>query len=236
MNWTDAVKAALQRYSTTHATIQIDRTAFLREQLPQIVHDTSSTGKTPHQTVSRVLQELRDAGALYFSSSGKYVLNGIQLDVVAEDAPEDVLENAARHGGLTLKDVAVSDAVGEIRIRRGVGALRSATLANYQHRCALCDICEASLLVTSHIARWADRPEARGLLANTICFCSLHDRLFEHGFFTLSEAYRVVCRPNIASRSISTWLTTCTTPFAVPQVLPAPLYLKEHQERTGLRC
>lgn len=234
MNWDDAVKTALQRYARRHATVQIDRGKFLEEEQARLVQLTGSIGKTPNQTVSRVLQELRDDGFLFFSSAGKYVLNNMKLDVLAEEAPDDVLDNAAIHGDLLLKDVDVSDTLGSSRIRRGVNALRRATLSNYRHTCALCDIRENSLLVTSHIARWADRPEARGRLENTICFCSLHDSLFEHGFFSLGDSLQIVLRPNIQSRSISTWLTACTHEFNLPPVLPSTTYLKEHRERVGL--
>ena len=33
----------------------------------------------------------------------------------------------------------------------------------------------------------ADKPMARGLLSNTICFCSMHDKLFEYGYFYFDE-------------------------------------------------
>jgi len=52
-----------------------------------------------------------------------------------------------------------------------MNALRKKTLANYRESCALCDVNDKGLLVSSHIARWADQPEARGLLSNTICLC-----------------------------------------------------------------
>ena len=223
MNWKEAVKLVLKRHALKHATVQIDRRQFLEEEQIEIVNLTNSTGKTPGQTVSRVLQELRDEGFLFFSSAGKYVLTDMKFDVVTEDAPEDVLENAVSRGGLILRDVNVSDELGTIRIRRGINALRRATLSNYRHTCAICDIQAKSLLVTSHIARWADRPEARGLLANTICFCSLHDSLFEHGFFSLSDDLQLMLRPGIESRSISTWLTTCTRKFSLPLVSDTPI-------------
>lgn len=234
MNWKDAVKDALRHYAQRHSTIQIDRSKFLEQELARVVQLTNSVGKTPHQTVSRVLQELRDEGHLFFSSAGKYVLNGASLDVLTEDAPEDVLENAAAHGGLLLRDVDVADAQAASRIRRGIRALRCATLANYGHTCALCDVRDESLLVTSHIARWADRPEARGLLSNTICFCRLHDALFEHGFFSLGDDLDVVLRPHIDSQSVILWLTTCTQPFRRPPIPPSKLYAREHRSRSGL--
>ena len=175
--WRQAVLEALGRYSKRHVSTQVDRRKLLQEEQDRIVQRAKSVGKTPGQTISRVLQELRDEKLLFFSKSGCYVLNNATLDLAIEDAPLDVVENAVANGKLLLRDVKTSDRVGSSRVRQGVDVLRRATLANYQHRCALCDIQERSLLVTSHIARWADRPEARGLLSNTICFCSFHDRL-----------------------------------------------------------
>ena len=159
--WKDAVKNALTQYSQRHATSQVDRAKFLEEEQARIIFRTKSSGKTPGQTISRVFQELRDEGFLFFSSSGRYVVNNIDLDAAAEETPEDVLENAAQNGKLVLRDVQTSDEVGQRRLRQGVMALRRATLANYRHTCALCDIKESALLVTSHIARWADNPAAR---------------------------------------------------------------------------
>ena len=234
MHWKGAVEAALRRYARRNCTAQVDRGSFLAQELARMVHQTGSIGRTPHQTVSRVLQELRDEGFLYFSSVGKYVLNEIPLDVLTEDAPEDVLENAAFHAGLLLSDVDVSDSLGVSRIRRGVHALRRATLSNYRNTCALCDIQAPSMLVTSHIARWADNPQARGLLANTICLCRLHDPLFEQGFFSLDSDLRIVLRRHIESESISTWLTQCTRPLNPPPIQPSETYLQEHRRRVGL--
>lgn len=234
MNWKEAVTFVLRAYTRRHATAQVDRRKFLDEELSRILELTKSTGKTPAQTVSRVLQELRDEGFLFFSSAGKYVLTDMKFDVAAEDAPEDVIENAARCGELVLKDVDVSDVVRSNRVRQGISALRRATLSNYGHTCALCDVRAIPILVTSHVARWADRPEARGLLSNTICFCSLHDSLFEHGYFSLDDSLQVLLRHNIQSESISTWLKKCTHNFNKPPIEPSRLYLRDHRERVGL--
>ena len=234
MNWKEAVKISLENYSLRHGTIQIDRRKFLDEEQQRIVNLSNSNGKTPSQTISRVLQELRDQGLLFFSSAGRYVLTDKKLDVLAEDAPDDVLDRAAIQGNLVLKDVAVSDKSGQSRLRRGIGALRRATLSNYCQTCALCDIKERSLLVTSHVARWADRPEARGLLSNTICFCSFHDSLFENGFFSLDDHCQLIARHNIDSKCISIWLKTCTFRFRLPTIAPAVAYLQEHRERVDL--
>ncbi len=234
LSWKEAVRQALDTYSRRHASVQIDRAHFLDEQLPAIVGMTESVGKTPGQTLSRVLQELRDEGYLYFSKAGSYVLNLRQLDALNEDAPEDVLANAALVNTLQLKDVDTSDHIGQNRIRSGVAALRKATLRNYKDSCALCDIEEGQLLVTSHVARWADRPEARGYLSNTICFCSFHDRLFENGYFALSDTLEVIQRPGHFGLAMSTWMKSFTVKFKPPDMPPAPAFLNEHRRRVGL--
>lgn len=225
----------MQRYSRRHASVQIERRAFLSEELPAMMVETASVGRTPAQTVSRVLQELRDEGKLFFSRAGVYVVEGAAIDAVGEDYPEDVLDHAAQSGTLVLSDVATSDAIGQLRARRGMAAVRRATLLNYRGRCALCDVADVQLLVASHIARWADRPDARGLLTNVMCLCRMHDTLFELGYFALSDELAVLWRPTIASVAIRTWADRCTAPFRPPLAqAPSTAYLQEHRTRVGL--
>ena len=232
-DWKITVKNALWRYSDRHRTIQIDRANFLEEEQENIVELTGSAGRTPGQTISRVLQELRDDGVLFFSNSGRYALRNRPLDISIEDAPADILDDAVASGTLLLKDVETTDNVARVRIRQGMNALRKATLLNYQETCALCDIQDTSLLVTSHIARWSDQVEARGLLANTICFCSFHDRLFEFGYFSLDSDLKVIRKADISSRCINTWLDDCTFKFGHSSVVPSEKYLAAHRHRTG---
>lgn len=235
MTWHQAVKAGLHRYSSRHATIKIERDRFLREELARIVRDTSSTGKTPSQTVSRVLQELRDAGFLFFSESGLYTLNQVYVEAASEDLPDDVLENAVDRGLLKLADVKTSNEPAILRVRRGMSALRKRTLSNYRHICALCDVNDSSLLVASHIARWADRPDARGVLSNTVCLCTLHDKLFETGYFSMSDELELIWKSPISIEAIAIWRKQCTSIFKLPKfVNPAPQYLNEHRARVGL--
>ena len=80
-----------------------------------------------------MLQELRDDGRLYFSESGVYIIKGALIDAVVEDFPDDALDHAAHCGTLVLPDVATSDAIGQARTRRGMAAVRRATLQNYRN-------------------------------------------------------------------------------------------------------
>ena len=194
-----------------------------------------SIGKTPAQTVSRVLQELRDEGRLFFSSGGVYVLTDQAVDLTREDLADDIVENAIARDALVVPDVSVRVEVGEARLRIGHNALRRLTLANYGGHCAVCDTHDPRLLVTSHVARWADRPDARGKLSNTICLCTLHDELFEHGYFGLQDNLRLIVRANVGGVAVRTWLERCTTEFRRPISHPPMVeFLREHRGRVGL--
>jgi predicted restriction endonuclease len=235
VGWHQAVISALERYAETNATIKIERSQFLAQQLSRIVTDTSSIGKTPAQTVSRVLQELRKEGYLFFSDAGLYTLNRVQIKASVEDLPDDVLDNAIQAGRLELSDVETASDVAIVRVRRGVQMLRKHTLLNYRCACALCDVSDANLLVASHIARWADNPKARGLLANTICFCTLHDKLFESGYFSMTAELNLIWKSPLSSEAIKIWQKQCTTKFKIPQsIAPAATYIHEHRSRVGL--
>ena len=235
--WPEAVKSALARYSTRHNTVQIERKLFLEQELSRMVAETNSFGSTPGQTVSRELQSLRGQGILYFSDRGMYVLNQQSINTAREDLPDDVLENAVKTDRLVFPDVETSDYLGSARIRRGMGALRKICLRNYDFSCALCDVRDEKLLVTSHIARWADRAEARGLLSNTISFCTLHDKLFETGYFSISDEYKILWKEPVTSSAINTWKERCTSAYRLPnQQLPSPQWLALHRYRVGLQA
>jgi len=204
--------------------------------LPDLVTAVGSLGQTPAQTVSYELQKLREEGELFFSSRGRYVLRDVAVNPVVEDLPDDVIQHGLEHNRLQLSsDVQVSEVERLAGMRRGQEALRQATLDNYGRTCALCDVREEPLLVASHIARWADNPQARGSLTNTISFCALHDRLFELGYFALNDDLHLIIRAQIGSDSIRTWLHSCTGEFRGPaRFHPSPEYLREHRKRVHL--
>ena len=193
--WRQSVLDGLHRYTVRNQTSKIERRRFLEQELTAMSESVASIGRTPEQTVSRVLQELRDEGALFFSSTGIYVLTDQAIDLTREDLAEDIVEDAIVRDARRVGDVPVREDIGEARLRVGQRALRRLTLANYRGRCALCDTEDPLLLVASHVARWSDRVDARGMLSNTICFCAMHDRLFEHGYFGLQDDLGVVVRP-----------------------------------------
>ena len=81
IGWKDAVREALHRYCRRHGSQEIDRQTLIDEELDQIVRDTQSRGKTPDQTLSRVLQELRELRELQFiDDDGHYFSLGRPMD------------------------------------------------------------------------------------------------------------------------------------------------------------
>ncbi len=72
VSWTEAVTQAIRRFVAKSGTQTFSRQAFIDSELEAIVAATLSAGATPHQTLSRELQQLRDAGIMEFLDSGVY--------------------------------------------------------------------------------------------------------------------------------------------------------------------
>lgn len=80
-----------------------------------------------------------------------------------------------------------------IKQRQGQHKLRKMLLRNYNSKCALCEISDPNLLVTSHINTWsASNQQDRVDPTNAILLCKLHDALFEHGIISFSDNYEVI--------------------------------------------
>lgn len=74
MTWQESVAKAIQRLTAKTGNKIFTRQELIDSEIGQIVAETGSTGETPEQTLSRVLQELRSQGMLQFDSPGVYRL------------------------------------------------------------------------------------------------------------------------------------------------------------------
>ena len=72
MEWQDAVRKAIEDLCAKKRRDCFTRQELIREHLDEICEKTGSLGDTPRQTLSRVLQELRDLGELKFLKPGRY--------------------------------------------------------------------------------------------------------------------------------------------------------------------
>ena len=77
---------ALRRLSRKYLTTVIKRQTIIEEELINIINLTESRGKTPEQTLNRILQDLRDEGKVIFlDNKGTY-----HLVFLEEPAPIDI--------------------------------------------------------------------------------------------------------------------------------------------------
>jgi putative restriction endonuclease len=132
--------------------------------------------------------------------------------------------------------VIVREQLRTIRARVGQEIFSRDVRKNYRSRCCFpdCTISDESLLVASHIARWADVPPLRGDLGNGLCLCLMHDRAFEMGLFTLSE--QGVVKVNRIRAGLARWTGENLLSFDGRQVSQADVApsleaLKYHWER-----
>lgn len=79
MKWRQAVIHAISRQVEQSGSHRFTREDLLADQLATITRLTGSAGNTPGQTVSRILQELRDQGAIRFEGPGIYAADAAGL-------------------------------------------------------------------------------------------------------------------------------------------------------------
>ena len=156
-------------------------------------------------------------------SQGEYkkILQKIKEYFNAEQEVRTNIENS-----VFLVNTSSTELTTQTKIRINQSVLRKYVLNNYRHQCALCEINKPDLLICSHIKPWAIDTENRLNPSNAICFCVLHDRLFDRGYFSLDENYQIIFSSK-ADSSIKQLLfgMKFKTPTKNP---PDPLFLKYH--------
>lgn len=93
---------------------------------------------------------------------------------------------------------------GVVTQRKGQDRFKRDVLYNFGHKCCLTRVSERDLLVASHIVPWSRRVPSRLDPANGLCLFVTHDRLFDRGYFTLSDDLTVTttCRREHLSEHI----------------------------------
>ena len=74
MTWKDSLRKAICRRCEHNGTDHFTREQLIQWELPTIRSENEITGKTPAQTLSRELQDLRDLGEIEFLGRGNYKL------------------------------------------------------------------------------------------------------------------------------------------------------------------
>jgi len=159
--------------------------------------------------------------------------SGLSIDVESKDFSDLEIDDLILNNKLRIGIVQTGTEAVITRQRRGQHRLRELTLLNYSSACALCDVNDPTLLVTSHIVGWAEDPETQGLLSNIICLCKFHDALFENGYLSLADDFSVLKKSDQISRIIAMLLDN-TVRFRKPSEHPPKAeFLRRHRRRCG---
>lgn len=170
-------------------------------------------------------------------------LNGAYLSEVDEDLSNILLDfknipepSDPRQNYKYPARVQTAERVREFLTRIGQQEFSKSVRANYGSRCCFpgCSINDAVFLVGAHIARWADQLDLRGEVSNGLCFCLMHDRAFEAGFFTITSTLRVAV--NYSRIQENNWAIKHLSPYdgaliAESQYPPSAKVLRLHWER-----
>jgi hypothetical protein len=175
MKWSDAVWRAIQREADA-TTGLFTRQGLILHQLDFLKSVTGTGGASPAQTLSRELQELRDAGAILFVGRGQY-----QLARSTADAPS--FDTAI----LTQREQLVQARVGQ-------GKFRSALERRFGAGCPLTGIVDRPLLRASHIIPWSQCKDERDRHDpdNGLLLSCLWDAAFDSGLVSFDERGRVL--------------------------------------------
>lgn len=98
-------------------------------------------------------------------------------------------------------DYFIGNATAEINIRIGQSKFRKGVLKNFDSKCALTGISEASLLTASHIVPWAHKKDYRGDIGNGICLFVEYDKFFNDGYISFTDDLKTIITPAVDTLS-----------------------------------
>lgn len=219
--WRDVVRRELNRYREQTGHDVVERQDLLEQSLPVLEREFPDA-ETPGQTLSRVLQELRDRGEVEFlDHAGTYRI--LNLDIPSEDTTVDstvVPEYEARTYETT------------VAARSMPVAFRDAVLSWYDSRCPVSGVDHHGLLDVAHVLAWSDHPDHRTDPENVLVLDKTHHEAFDRGLFTFDGEMRLHVTPEFQTESDhlrSTLLDRGGTRVTFPSSRrPSGDYLGEH--------
>ena len=130
-----------------------------------------------------------------------------------------------------------TEAVANVKIRRGQEYFRDAVLNNFGGRCGVSGLAVRELLIASHILPWGTHVAERLNVRNGLCLSRLHDAAFDRGLMAFDDKFRLLLSPRLkaelSQRSIAENFgayageTLCFPDDAAP---PEPAFLSRHRE------
>lgn len=204
LDWPTSVLTAIKRECDRNRSARFSRQPLIDHELDQIVSETKSTGATPSQTLSRILQTLRDRGQIQFLGGGDYLLVGFRqrrdLPVTnAEQKPpesrREVVASEIDNTSKKVADVGIAFDVGastspdrsDVIVRRIIRDTKivAGLKELYEFRCQLCGLtielkdglryCEAH-----HIRPLGQPHNGPDATSNLIIVCPNHHAMLDY--------------------------------------------------------
>lgn len=124
----------------------------------------------------------------------------------------------------------------EIFVRLKQSVFRKKVLENFNYTCCISNLTEKNLLVASHIVPWANNKQVRLDPSNGLCLSALYDKLFDLGYFTLTDDLEVqIFAKGELSEPLKDILEHINThKINRPNQPIKPEYLKYHRENVFL--
>lgn len=221
--WREVVRRELCRYQQQTGMDVIERQDLLDQSLP-VLEAEFPEAKTPDQTLSRVLQELRDRGELEFLDlDGTYRI--LDLDDEAMASPEES-NPGQQYEARTYETI--------VQARSMPVALRKAALSWYDSRCPVSGVDHDGLLDVAHVLPWSDHPDHRTDPENVMVLDKTHHEAFDRGLFTVDDDYRLCVAPDFETESNvleRTLLDQRGERIGFPSSRrPSPDFLQQHNE------
>lgn len=149
-----------------------------------LLHHFNIHGEMKGILKKRSVSELRSVTNVAFNEALDIIE---ELNLVEEEAEGYFIRNQEIN-----KTDNPTESINEISVRVYQKKLREIVLSNYNFTCAICEINKPDLLVCSHIKPWAVDKEERLNPRNAICFCVLHDKMFDKGYFSLDSEFKII--------------------------------------------
>lgn len=188
--WREVTRRELHRYRAETGVDVVERQDLLEQSRPILEREFPDAG-TPGQTLSRVLQELRDRDELEFlDRDGTYRI--LDLDYEANGATTDD-ESGHQYEARTYETT--------VQARSIPVAFREAVLEWYGSRCPVSGVDHRGLLDVAHVLPWSEHPDRRSDPENVVVLDKTHHEAFDRGLFTFDDKYRLRVSPEFATGS-----------------------------------